>query len=231
MKRLSLIGYGRIGGDVLRGLAEMDGYTCGAVLTRRPVSDLPQNTTDVAAFLKQPCDLIIETAGPEALRALGPQALAAAPVWSVGGLALADAGFRGRMAQLSATSGHRLRLFACGMANMPLRAETLDIVMRRDGMGPTWSGRLTDAVAIWPNDLNTAVAAALAGPGVEATHLTMEDSGRGGPHEIRLDACGPGGNWQRHYRLPDMSDASVCHPVAAMILTALQQETQPWQFT
>ena len=190
MKTVSVIGHGQIGSALVRGVGDLETWQIGRVLTRRVVPGLAAHTTDAQGFLAHPADLIIDTAGPEALRDLGPKALAVAPLWSVGAVAMADADVRARIASVAGASGHALRLFACGMANMPLQARQLHITMRGPEIEAPWTGPLSQAVDRWPDRLNTAVAAALNGPGLEATMLTMESGGPGAPHEIEVEARG-----------------------------------------
>ena len=226
MRTVSVIGYGQIGSALVRGIADLDACQLGRVLTRHPVPRLAAHTTDVDAFLAHPADLIIDAAGPDILRALGPRALACAPVWSVGAVAMAESDFRTQIASVSQQSGHHLRLFACGMANMPLRARAMSITMRGPEIKEAWTGPLSRAVARWPDRLNTAVAAALNGPGLDATVLTMENDGPDAPHEIGITAEADGIAWHRTIRFdmaPDMP-----HPVARMLLSELARADHAW---
>ncbi|MEW9919791.1 hypothetical protein AB2B41_09260 [Marimonas sp. MJW-29] len=195
MKTVSVIGYGEIGSALVQRISDLDGWRLGRVLTRHPVPGLPGHTTEAEAFLGHRADLIIDSAGPDALRDFGPGALSLAPFWSVGAVAMADAAFHARIATVSAQSGHPLRLFACGMANMPLQARKLEITMRGPEIEEPWTGTLSRAVVRWPDRLNTAVAMALNGPGLEATVLTMESGGVDTPHEIDVRAEGDGIRW------------------------------------
>lgn len=227
MKTVSVIGRGEIGGALVRGIADLKAWQVGRVLTRRPVPDLAAQTQDVEVFLAHPADLIIDAAGPEALRVLGPRALARAPVWSVGAVAMAEPAFQRRIAAVSKESGHHLRLFACGMANMPLTARRLQITMRAPEIETSWTGPLSQAVASFPDRLNTAVAAALNGPGLEATTLCMQAAGAEAPHEIEIEAEGDGITWQRAIRFDAASQAQ--HPVAQMLLNELARADRYWQ--
>lgn len=226
MKKLSLIGHGGIGSALATGIVDLPDWLLGKVLTRHRPSSQPASTTDPTTFLSHPADLIIEAAGPGALREHGVAALAHAPIWTVGAAALADPAFRAEIEATSARSGHKLRLFACGLAGMPLEAERLSLTMRRPGLGAGWSGPLAEAVALFPNELNTAVAAALAGPGIEATQVRLEDSGAGGAHEILLEAECPVAAWRQSVTFAPAGEGTI-HPVAAMILTALAREQGP----
>ena len=223
MRTISVIGCGQIGSAVLRGLETLEDWQPGKVLTRRARPGAVDHTQDVGDFLSHPADLIVDTAGPDALRAIGLRALAVAPVWSVGAVAMADPAFRSQVAD----ARHGLRLFACGMANMPLSARRLHITMRGPEIGHDWTGPLAQAIPLWPDRLNTAVAAALNGPGLEATELTMERGGPDAPHEIEAEAEMAGIRWHRSIRFERRPD--VPHPVAQMLLSELARASRPWQ--
>lgn len=222
-----MIGHGKIGGALVHGIAGLKAWQLGRVLTRRPVPDLVGQTQDVDVFLAHPACLIIDAAGPDALRALGPKALDRAPVWSVGAVSMAAPEFQARIASVSKQSGHHLRLFACGMANMPLTAQRLCITMRAPEIEASWTGPLSQAVAYWPDRLNTAVATALNGPGLDATTLRMQAGGADAPHEIEVEAEADGITWQRSIRFDPTLQAP--HPVARMLLNELVRAGRYWQ--
>lgn len=226
MKTVSIIGQGCIGRAFAEGLGGVDGWRIGRVLTRRPRPGVAMATTDPKVFLSRPADLIVDAAGPEALRALGARALAVAPVWSVGAVAMADPDGRAQMAAASRQSGHGLRLFACGMADMPLVADEMRITMRAPEITESWEGKLSDAVARWPDRLNTAVAVALNGPGLAATTLRMRQGAPGTPHRIELEGACAGITWRRAIRF-DM-ETGAAHPVALMLLAELRRTVRFW---
>ncbi|WP_428928728.1 aspartate dehydrogenase domain-containing protein [Marinibacterium sp. SX1] len=183
---VAVIGHGRIGRQVLAHLDAAPGLIPGRVLTRSGRPD----TGDADDFLSTPCDLILDTAGPGALRAHGAACLAHAPVWSVGAAALVDDSLRDRLAGVARTHGHGLRLFGpwvAGVAQVPPGLATgLVLRISRPGSGAEFAGPLRAAAAAFPDELNFAVAAALCGPGLEATRVEMTD----GPEhriEARLD--------------------------------------------
>lgn len=211
----------------MRGIANLEAWRLGRVLTRRWVPDLEGQTQDGNAFFAFPADLIIDAAGPDVLRTLGPRALANAPVWSVGAVAMAAPDFQARVAAVSERSGHRLRLFACGMANMPLTARHLRITVLAPDIEAPWTGPLSQAVVRWPDKLNTAVAAALNGPGLAATMLSMQAGHADGTQEIEVEAEGDGITWQRTIRFHATSQAP--HPVSRMLLKELARDDRYWQ--
>ena len=73
---------------------------------------------DPDAFFDQAVDLVIEAAGPDAVRTHGVAALRRADVWSVSGTALADPTLFADLEENGAESGHRLRLVPGAIAGL-----------------------------------------------------------------------------------------------------------------
>nr|WP_281403122.1 aspartate dehydrogenase domain-containing protein [Sulfitobacter aestuariivivens] len=99
--------------------------------------------------------------------------------------------------------------------------------MRSAEIEASWTGPLSQAVARWPDMLNSAVAVALNGPGLEATVLSMQAGGTNGVHEIEIEAEEDGITWQRTIRFDASSQTS--HPVARMLLTELARANRRWR--
>lgn len=215
---VTVIGAGRIGGPVAAWLAAAPGYRLGAVVGRG-ATGLP------------PADLTIDAAGPAALRAFGPQALAQGEVWTVGAAALVDEGLRAALAAAAAATGHRLRLFTPwigGPALMPAgTAARLHVTQEAPRLGPApgllFEGPLAAAARRFPDHLNTATAAALTGPGIAATTVALVSSADGGPHVIRARFDMPGQTVETAVRF----DGDGPHPVAAALIAALERR-QAW---
>lgn len=209
-----LIGRGRIGGPVADWTLRSGRYRLAAVLGR-----------DAEVVPAAP--LAIETAGPGALRRFGPQLLAQGDLWSVGAVALADPGFRAEMAAVAAASGFVLRLFTGWIGGVNLlvagAAARLHIVQTSPGLAPqpgkVFSGPLAEALERFPDHLNTACAAALAGPGIEATTVELVASAPGGAHGIEARLEGPEGVLTSRI---DFAMGGV-HPVATAIIAALER--------
>ena len=143
--------------------------------------------------------------------------------------ALADDGFRDDLRAAAVQYGRRIRLFSNGLAAPLLPAAHLHVTVRRPGLGAQWTGGLREAARRHPDELNSAVAAALAGPGLDATTVTMEDSGPGGEHALLAEGVSAHGRWSRRIAF-DPPDTGAMHPVSAQILAALRRETEPLRF-
>ncbi|HYF18069.1 MAG TPA: aspartate dehydrogenase domain-containing protein, partial [Ramlibacter sp.] len=175
-RRLAIVGAGRIGAPVLA--AELPGWQVVGVLVRQAADRPEPFTSDLDEFLAKQPDLIVELAGPAALAAVGERCLAIADVWTVSPAALADAAVAARLESAARASGHRLRILpgafagldgvsaasAAGGASLHLDIDLMP------GPGPAelrFSGTVREAAARYPNAVNIAVAAALAGPGLD----------------------------------------------------------------
>ena len=151
--------------------------------------------------------------------------LAEGDLWSVGAAALIDDDLRGRLAEVARHSGHELRLFTGWIAGPTLAPAgtnaRLHIEQQAPRLGPApgllFSGSLREAAARFPDHLNTATAAALAGPGIDATTIALRCSEEGGPHIIRARFEVPGQTIHT-----DVQFAGGPHPVAQAIIAALE---------
>ncbi len=215
---VTLIGRGRIGSEVADGLRALPAYKLIAVLGR-DARDLP------------PAHLTIDAAGPDALRTYGADALQNGDLWTVGAVALADQTLRSQLASLAQRKDRELRLFTAWIAgpslcppdvparlfirqSAPRLADKPDVIFR---------GPLADAVHRFPGYLNAATAAAITGPGIEATRVTLVSTPDGGPHKISARFEMPGQTIRTDVRF----DQSKPHPVAAAILAALARRANP----
>lgn len=238
MKRLGIIGYGRIGRAVADGLQGNADWTVAGVLTRKPLADPPfRSFTETGLFLAEPYDLVIDTAGPEALHRHGLQVLSCCDLWSISAAALVDDAFRRDLAYAAVTSRHQLRLLGGAMAGLDgiaalaaSGAVRLEIVNQRPGLsgqaGEVFSGSLREAARLFPHEVNAAVAVALAGPGIDATRITLRDPGAGGEHRLGFSGDGAFGTIDVDILIRPLGNG-LMHPVAASILAALKGEVQP----
>jgi predicted dinucleotide-utilizing enzyme len=212
---VNLIGRGGIGGQVAGWLSSASGYRLQSVIERGMV-DWPT------------APLTIDAAGPAALREHGERLLAEGELWTVGAAALIDPAFAARLRNVSADSGHRLRLFTAWVtgpslcpAGYPAR---LEVHQSAPGLAPApgevFAGPLADAAERFPDHLNTATAAALVGPGIEATAVRLTCTPAGSPHVLRARFQMPGATIETRVRL-DVASGEP-HPVAAAIIAALQ---------
>jgi aspartate dehydrogenase len=208
---VNLIGRGKIGAAVAQWLEGSDRYALQSVIGR------------TGAWRTAP--LTIDAAGPGALRAHGEALLLEGDLWSVGAAALIDDDLRGRLAAVAERAGHELRLFTgwiAGPTLAPVGAKArLHIEQHAPRLGPApgplFSGPLRAAASRFPDHLNTATAAALAGPGIDATTIALHCSEDGGPHIIRAAFDVPGQTIRTEVRF----DGGP-HPVAQAIIAALE---------
>lgn len=208
---VNLIGRGRIGGAVADWLEHCGSHVLQSVIGR---------TGNWRA-----APLTIDAAGPQALRAHGEALLAEGDLWSVGAAALIDDDLRGRLAEVARRTGRELRLFTgwiAGPTLVPAGAEArLHVEQHAPRLGPApgllFSGSLREAAARFPDHLNTATAAALAGPGIDATTVALHCSIDGGPHLIRARFGAPGQSIETNVQFGDGP-----HPVAQAIIAALE---------
>lgn len=213
MTAVNLIGRGRIGAGVAAWLAGAPGYKVQAVAGR---GDAPP----------PPAPLTIDTAGPAVLRAQGERLLTQGDLWTVGAAALIDPALRARLAAAAARAGTELRLFTgwvTGPALCPAGAgASLHIEQSAPGLaaepGPIFSGPLAQAAELFSDHLNTATAAALCGPGIEATTIALSCTEDGGPHVIRARFAMPGQTIETEVRF-----GNGPHPVAQAIIAALER--------
>lgn len=212
MKRpVNLIGRGRIGAAVAAWLEGSSSHVLRSVIGRT-------GTWHAAP-------LTIDAAGPHALRAHGEALLSQGDLWSVGAAALIDDDLRGRLAAVAGRSGHELRLFTGWIAGPTLAPAGAHARLHveqhapRLGLtpGPLFSGSLREAASRFADHLNTATAAALAGPGIDATTIALHCSEDGGSHIIRarFEVVG------QTIRTDVQFDGGP-HPVAQAIIAALE---------
>jgi len=232
---VSVIGAGRIAAPVIAHIRQSRDLRLGRILTRGHDRDIPEGVTEIGAFLDGPADIVIEAAGPDALRQYGPAILARAELWTVGASALADDDFRRELHELAEAHGRRLRLFSDWIAaadqcvpgvpaRLRLRAARPQLGERP---GMLYDGPLREAARRFPNDVNSAVAAALCGPGLDNTDITLIDSGPGGQHAIRAELeIGE----LRLTTEVDLGAAASLHPVALALISALERRTQPFHY-
>lgn len=232
------MGAGRIASPVIAFLRRDAHFALECVLARQARSDLDYPYATAANdFFARRFDLIIEAAGPEALRAHGVAALRSADVWSVSAGALVDDEFRRRLEATGVERGHRLRLVsgsASGLDGASAIAASapdvrLNLFAARPGLagmpGAAFAGPLRDAARAYPNDVNFAVAAAIAAGGIDNAIIELRDTGIGGAHELGFQARDGFGEIESRARFKPLSDGAL-HPVAASLIAALRRETQ-----
>ncbi len=240
IKRVGVIGCGRIGRPVARallaGAAGRHALTGVLARTARDLDGFPV-TADADAFLGEPYDLIIEAAGPAAFRALVPEALARAEVWAVSPIPLADRGLERRLGDVSAATGHTLRIapgalaafdgIATAMAGGIESLETF--VDLGPGDGPErellFEGSAREVALHFPEGVNVVVAAALAGPGLDATRARVMRPPRGSVgRTMGFTVRSRAGVFELTAR-PRVAPAEDVHMVAASLIGMLRRES------
>jgi len=237
MIRVGVIGCGAIGRPVIRALlrGEAGPHALAGVLARaaRDLDGFPV-AADAEAFLAEPYDLVIEAAGPAAFRALVPSALARSEVWAVSPIPLADRALEADIRRVAAATGHVLRIAPGALAGfdgiagaMAAGLERLDVFVDLapgDGAEPEllFEGTAREVALRFPDGVNVAVAAALAGPGLDATHVRVLRP----PRDARGRTMGfavrsPAGLVEVTSR-PRVAPAEDAHPVAASLIAMLR---------
>lgn len=224
---VSVIGAGSIGQPVIDYVEATEGLSRGAVLTRSGHI----GTADPQLFLAMPADIIIDAAGPDALRTHGRAALGVADLWTVGGGALADDAFRTMLEERARQTGHCIRLFSHWIAGADHAAPDNDarLHIRQWRPGAEWSGTLQDAVAAYPNTVNSAVSAALCGVELDATTFELCDPGPKGGHRFEALLETNFGRFKTDIDLGNPEKSGV-HPTAAALIAALRRELSPIRY-
>jgi aspartate dehydrogenase len=233
-----VIGCGRIALPVLQAVHDglLPGWTLAGVLTRRSrtvgATGFACTSSDIESLLAGSPDLILEAAGPKALAAHGARALAAADVWTVSGAALADADLYAKLQAAGRRSGHRLRLVSGALAGLDGVAMTfadpeatlkidVDLPPAEGECSDLFSGSVREGAAGYPDGVNVAVAAALAGPGLDAARLDVHRPGM--RHRLSLQAVSGHADVRASV---EIQSGAVLHPVAACLIACLRRETQ-----
>lgn len=236
-RRLGLVGCGRIGTPVLAACAagQLPGWEVCAVLVQRATADRNALfTRDLDDLVACRPDLVVEVAGPPALAALGEQLLLHADVWSISAAALADEQLQQRLEAAGRASGHRLRILPGAIAGLdgvavasvaPGATLALDLeqLPSPEPAGTCFIGSARTAARRYPNAVNVAVAAALAGPGLDATQVELRHPGPTARHRLALQARSAAGSLR--VEVQPALDQGV-HPVACSVIAALRRETQ-----
>lgn len=183
-RRLGLIGCGRIGLPIIDCWNEggLPGWTIAGVLARglHPRGAM-YSTDDAGAFFATSFDLIIEAAGPPALAAYGARGLRLADVWTVSAAALADHALLEALHVTGAQAG----LDGVAMASADSQAVLrLDIDLLPGPRALVFSGSVREAALRFPDSVNAAVAAALAGPGLDKAWIDVYHPGPVPQHRL-----------------------------------------------
>ncbi len=225
---ISVIGAGRIGRQVIGFVNETSGLSISRILTQSGIPD----TSDAELFFTGPAGVFIETAGPSALKKFGARALAVADLWTVSASALADDGFREQLIDIGKKHGNILRLFSPWVPGIghdkQNPAHRLHIHQSAPQLGENWAGSLREAVLRFPDDLNSATAAALCGPGIDATSIELTGAGPGSVHRFEAVMTMQFGKFRSSAEF--MTASGDIHPTAAAIKSALLDDLRTIQY-
>jgi aspartate dehydrogenase len=239
MKRVGLIGCGAIGRPVARALlaGKAGAHSLAAVLARtaREIDGFPV-TDSACKFLAAGSELIIEAGGPEAFRAHVPAALERCEVWAVSPIPLADPVLEREIRRIAASTGHMLRIAPGALAAfdgiataMAGGLERLDVFIDL-GAGEAsepellFEGTAREVGLRFPEGVNVVIAAALAGPGLDATHARVMRPPRGSTgRAMGFTARSQTGVFELMAR-PRVVRAEDIHTVAASLIAMLRRE-------
>ncbi len=240
MKRVGLIGCGAIGRPVARALlaGTAGAHSLAAVLARSARQlDGFEVTADAEGFLAGRYDLVIEAGGPAAFRALVPSALERSEVWAVSPIPLADLKLEQDIRRIAATTGHPLRIAPGALAAfdgiataMAGGLERLDVFI---DLGPgeastpelLFEGTARAVGQRFSEGVNVVIAAALAGPGLDATHVRVMRPPRGtAGRTMGFTVRSRAGVFELTAR-PRVVPAEDIHTVAASLIAMLRRET------
>lgn len=234
--RIGMMGLGAIGAEVLEraragGLGP--GQELVAVLVRRPRPEEPLATTERAAFLAARPEVVLEVAGHAALAEHGVACLEAGCdllVTSTG--ALAEDGLRERLVAAAATVGRRVVLLSAGIGALDILGAaavggltSVRVTVRKDpgawrgtpgerlvdlaGLrqpAVLYEGPVREGARLYPQNVNIAAAAALAGAGLDRTELRIVADPQIVDHLVEIEASGAFGSFRF---------AEAIHPTAA----------------
>jgi aspartate dehydrogenase len=240
MKQVGLIGCGAIGRPVARALlaGKAGAHSLAAVLARAPRDLDGFPVTDTAdRFLAGGHDLIIEAGGPAAFRALVPAALERCEVWAVSPIPLTDPVLEREIRGISASTGHALRIapgalaafdgIATAMAGGLDRLDVFIDLGAGEASEPEllFEGTAREVGLRFPEGVNVVIAAALAGPGLDATHVRVMRPPRGSVgRTMGFTVRSRAGVFELMAR-PRVVRAEDIHTVAASLIAMLRRET------
>lgn len=256
--RVGMIGLGAIGGEVLAaaragGLGE--GLELVSVLVRRPRPEEPLATIERARFLDARPEVVLEVAGHAALRAHGEACLEAGAhllVTSAG--ALVDDAFRERLVAAARAAGRRVVVASAGIGALDILGaaavgglESVRVTVRKDPSA--WWGtpgeRLVDLAALrepatlyagpvregarlYPQNVNIAAAAALAGAGLDRSELVIVADPAISEHIVEIEARGAFGSFTfRESIRPTAANPKTGVLVAMAVIKSLRRLVSP----
>lgn len=218
--RVGMIGLGAIGQaivDAVRaGTLSRDVELVG-ILVRRPRPDEPLATTELDRLLMARPQVVVEAAGHQALRAYGCACLAAgADLFVSSAGALVDDGFRGELERTARAHGRRVVVLSAGIGALDVlsaaaegglfrvrvtvrkdpsawrgtAAETMVDLDHLEAPRELFRGPVREGALLFPQNVNIAAAAALAGAGLDRTELVVVADPTICDHRVEIEAEG-----------------------------------------
>jgi aspartate dehydrogenase len=235
--RVGLIGCGNIGRPVARALlrGQAGPHRLCAILgrTARDLDGMPV-TADVAAFYASGPELIVEAGGPEAFRQQAARALRACPVIAVSPLPLADPALERELGDIARATGHGLRIAPGAIGGLDAIATAMAAGLERlqvfVELGPAdgnetvvlFEGSVREAARRFPDEINVAATVALAGPGLDATHVLVTRPPRGASgRSMGFQVASRAGRFEVVSR-PRVVPAEDIHMAAASVIALLR---------
>lgn len=258
MFRIGLMGLGAIGEQVAAAIAAgvLPEVEIAAALVRRPRTGTSGFlvTADADAFFEVTVDAYVEGAGHQAVRDHAERALRKADllVTSVG--ALTDDGLRERLIATAKAHGHRLILPSAGIGALDTLAGAAiggldEVVMTVRKQPSAWfgteaegmvdlkaltapftvyEGPVRDGARRYPQNVNISAAVALAGAGLDRTHLKIVADPTISTHVIEVRARGAFGSFTFvEDILPTESNPKTGKIVGMAVVKAVRQLASP----
>ncbi len=257
--RVGVIGFGAIGGEIVaryRAGTLGPGLELVAVLVRRPRAFEPLCTTEPTAFFASAPELVVEVAGHEALRAHGIAALeAGADLLLTSAGALVDDAFRERLTAVAKETGRRVIVASAGIGALDILGAAavgglarLRITVRKDptawrgtvgervgdldrleGPMTLYAGPVREGARLYPQNVNIAAAAALAGAELDSTELVIVADPGIREHVVEIEAEGAFGSFTfREMIRPSATNPKTGVLVAMAVIASMRRLAAPF---
>ncbi len=237
------------------GLAPEQRIVAVLVRRQRPSPSGVLVTTDPTGFLAEQPAAVIEVAGHDAVRAHGVACLAAGAdlvVTSVG--ALADDALRSELEEAARRAGRRVIVASAGIGALDILAgaaqgglERVTVTVRKDASAwrgtaaesridlgdlrepaVLFDGPVREGALAYPQNVNIAAAAALAGLGLDRTRLVIVADPTVGDHVVTIDAEGAFGRFSfREEVRPTAENPKTGRLVAMAVLRTVRDLAAP----
>ncbi|MCX7630822.1 MAG: aspartate dehydrogenase [Geminicoccaceae bacterium] len=256
--RVGMIGLGAIGGavlDALRAGRLGPGIEIVSVLVRRPRPDGPLAVTEPARFFAARPEAVVEVAGHEALRRYGIACLeAGADLLLTSAGALVDDAFRAALEHTAAARGRRVVVLSAGIGALDALAAAAEgglarvrVTVRKDPSAwrgtpaetivdldrlraprELFRGPVREGARLYPQNVNIAAAAALAGAGLDRTELVVVADPRITEHHVAIEAEGAFGSLRFEEKVrPSAANPKTGVLVAMAVLKSLRRLVAP----